>query len=721
MVVAVVTASSTALATDTMSDIAVTAVRPVGAPTYADVAFRYGWVRSSFPTVQDAKDATRAFHATRVDWFYPGSHTADVGNTYVSQAGQDFIDWAQDVKGMKIVGAMSTLTNTAAWDSGAPTNGGRYRGDPNNPAYVAEAVNWGKAHVDAGVDAILVDDFFGLPSNSDRQAFNDNVILPIKAYSQTQGYAGGIEIAANNGSFIGTQYVSNYDYDFHYSDNNSTPGPGAMWAASKAHRAEQSAFLMHPNRPMTKTARRSLIGLGYASGAHVITPWDEYTSSAAGGGRLFEDPADFADLYGFARSLGQQGYLNEYEDAAVGGYDLIENRYGAITPIDVTDGSGTLSVFGRAQPGEPNAPVVFHLVESGTAQSALLHLNRDALFGMDNVGFSLLAPTDYDETAHNTAADNGDYLPLSQSSNLSYYLQGDDLVVQLPSLNTEWNTLIATPGAGTPDPAPDPVTGTITYWQLDESSGNLVDVVGSPQTLTGATGLSYGQPIVAPNPVPNPDAGPFTSGTTDDNPSAIDFGGASRGASIADSAFKMTDDSSFTFEGWLQHNIDDGSQEGLEVVGGDRQSSSVAVGGGTFNGWVVWINNGRLTFYAQFGPNESPVTANAGSTTEIDLDSAHHFAAVWDHINGEMRLYIDGVLEGAAAITPGDYTPYAFGLGARAFGDNIFDNNILNGQLDELRFSNEALAPSQFLNAPEPASLALLCLGALLIGRRGRG
>jgi hypothetical protein len=142
----------------TMQQVAVKAERPAGTPDYADVCFRYGWIRETlrpdlnkpkahdveFPTVEDAKKALRAFHATRVDWFYPGSHTANPGADYVTKQAKAFIDWCHD-RGMKVGGAMNTLTTHKPWNSGARTNMGRYRGDPNNPEFVAAAVAWGKA------------------------------------------------------------------------------------------------------------------------------------------------------------------------------------------------------------------------------------------------------------------------------------------------------------------------------------------------------------------------------------------------------------------------------------------------------------------------------------------------------------------------------------------------------------------------------------------------
>jgi hypothetical protein len=355
-----------------MHEVAVKAERPAGAPEYADVCFRYGWIRKEFPTVDDAKKAIRAFHATRVDWFYPGPHSAEPDTVNVTDAAKDFIDWCHD-NGMKVGGAINTLTFQKAWKAGNKTNHGRFIGDPANPDYIKAVVTWGKAQIDAGVDTLVCDDLFGYSDNKQRKLFSDNVISAIKAHKK------GFRIAANHGGFIHTGYVTPYAFDFHYSDNNFVPRPSQWWSQMQAHRASKSAVLVHPNTPVTKQTHRAMIALAYAAGAHVITPWDEYIHG--GRKRLFANPADFADLYGFVRSLGQTGYLNGYEDAAVGGDDLKETRYGETPPITVHGGSGKLSIFARAKPGEADAPVVIHVVESGESQPATLHGRKGSVPG----------------------------------------------------------------------------------------------------------------------------------------------------------------------------------------------------------------------------------------------------------------------------------------------------------------------------------------------------
>ena len=417
-----------------MHRVATTAERPSGTAEYADVCFRYMSVRTNvFPTVEDAKQAMRAFHATRVEWFYTG--TADPGAQYVTPEAKKFIDWcrAQD---MQVGGAMHTLTTEKAWKSGTRLNMGRYNGDPANPDYVKAAVAWGKAQIDAGVATMVCDDLFGYATEEKRRQFSDNVIAAIKAHKP------GFTIGSNHGGTIDTRYVKPYAFDFHYSDNNFVPGPGQWWAASKAHRALKSAILVHPNRPRTTDTHRVMIALAYAAGAHVITPWDEYIH---GGERLFADPADFADLYGFVRALGQAGYLNGHEDAAVGGYDLKETRYGSLQPITVSGGSGKLRVFARAVPADPKAPLVFHLVESDKPTAAKLKLHQAAAsqLGAARLKCELLSPPPYEQAVHDKAASNKEYAALARSTELSAQLEGEHLVFDIPAIK-HWAVLVIT-------------------------------------------------------------------------------------------------------------------------------------------------------------------------------------------------------------------------------------------------------------------------------------
>lgn len=267
---------------------------------------------------------------------------------------------------------------------------------------------------------------------------------------------------------------------------------------------------------------------------------------------------------------------------------------------------------------------------------------------------------------------------------------------------------------------------TVSYWQLDEASGSLNDAVGSNDLseATGGSGLTYSQTALV-NPVPNPDG---TVGAA--NPSSVSFSSATDAMSTSNvSPFNLSSSSSFTFEGFFQHTITDGSQSGIEAIGGDRQGLSGDAEGDTFRGWYVNFNSGRVQFYyddrnaADDANEQFSITSSSAAGDRYDDGGVHHFAAVWDHSTGSategtMTLYVNGDLIGSQVVTGLDvYTSSGFTVGGRSTtsANNDFDDSIFNGTLDELRFSDEALAPSEFLNVPEPSSSLMLISGIGLL------
>lgn len=413
-----------------VQEVAKTAERPSGAPKYSDVCFRYGWIRKDkFPTVEDAKKAILAFHATRIDWFYPGSHTINPGATYVSDEAKAFIDWCHQ-EGMKVGGAMNTNTTHLPWKY-KKHHLTRYVGEVNNSDFVAEAIRWGVAQIDAGIDFLVCDDIFKY-DNPRKELWSKRVLEKIREHRKD------FEIAGNNGGSIGAEYVKRYAVDFHYSDNNFVPNPKQWWESSKAHRALNSALLLHPNRHISADVRRRMIALAYANGAHVITPWDEYIH---GKKRLFADPAEFAAIYGFVRFLGQRGYLDHYEDAFVAGYDLKETRYGETPPVIIEASSGKLSVFGRAQPQQLEGEVAVHLIESGKSQSSKLKFRNKAFFSNGKITATLCRPKDYQSALHQRSASSKDHLALAEVIRLDVVNSGVWSAVEVPLLNP-WGLLV---------------------------------------------------------------------------------------------------------------------------------------------------------------------------------------------------------------------------------------------------------------------------------------
>lgn len=98
---------------------------------------------------------------------------------------------------------------------------------------------------------------------------------------------------------------------------------------------------------------------------------------------------------------------------------------------------------------------------------------------------------------------------------------------------------------------------------------------------------------------------------------------------------------------------------------------------------------------------------------------------IWSHIalvvdSANYAIYVDGQTQYTGSIPSGGEGPYWFSgdptTGNRTLGDGF------SGWIDEFRISDEALLPSQFLNAsiPEPGTLGLLGMGFISLIFRKR-
>jgi len=159
-------------------------------------------------------------------------------------------------------------------------------------------------------------------------------------------------------------------------------------------------------------ATREFIALTYALGSQTIVPWDVYTGSDTP--RVFSEPEQYADLYGFVRASAD--VLDGYEDAAAMGPGLDEDRYGVAPPAHVRGGSGEVYVSVRCQPGRPSTPVSIHLVDtSDSPEPFTLVLDPRRFGGGAPLKVELRAPVPYDAAIHASAEEAKSYAQLSRT------------------------------------------------------------------------------------------------------------------------------------------------------------------------------------------------------------------------------------------------------------------------------------------------------------------
>ena len=141
-----------------------------------------------------------------------------------------------------------------------------------------------------------------------------------------------------------------------------------------------------------------------------------------------------------------------------------------------------------------------------------------------------------------------------------------------------------------------------------------------------------------------------------------------------------------------------------------------------YNWYINLTNSGRnAAFYFRDSATPTLVTAIVGLTLVND-GLWHHIAATWNTVTGEAALYVDGNLDAtmirtATSISNG-VTGDRYGIGARSTGATA-GSNIYRGMMDEIRVYNHAMTQEDFAPIlPEPATMALLGLGSIMISRR---
>ena len=128
--------------------------------------------------------------------------------------------------------------------------------------------------------------------------------------------------------------------------------------------------------------------------------------------------------------------------------------------------------------------------------------------------------------------------------------------------------------------------------------------------------------------------------------------------------------------------------------------------------------DGRLAFAVGNANNQISVLS---ASSPLVTGEVLHVAGTLNDVTGEQKLYINA---SEVASTTTDIRPFATldsgfdpGLGIGNTQNSDWDQ-WFNGTIGQVRISDQALIPNEFL--PEPATLLLLGLGGLMLRKRHR-
>ncbi len=287
---------------------------------------------------------------------------------------------------------------------------------------------------------------------------------------------------------------------------------------------------------------------------------------------------------------------------------------------------------------------------------------------------------------------------------------------------------------------------TVAYWQLDNAADNL-DAVNDDNVyydLTQVGLVKNAASNTAYNPVPNPSKAKWRANAGDGLASANSYAQNFSGDTVypdgwwrdpslgtgdfeftyeynddgslpltthtasVDSAFMLSKDKSFTVECSFK-----ATNSGFLI--GTRGAIGYPVG---YRGWQLWVTSAgkNIMFYADGSPNDPGQPIQLNHT--IATGQWYHVAAVWDHAamdpNGLLSMYVDGQLVGSAqggsdwaGISGG---PVSIGVRKIWFYPDYPEFGFkwdygMRGDIDEVRFVDEALTPEYFLNGTTPYTL----------------
>ncbi|GAA4803733.1 LamG-like jellyroll fold domain-containing protein [Litoribaculum gwangyangense] len=112
----------------------------------------------------------------------------------------------------------------------------------------------------------------------------------------------------------------------------------------------------------------------------------------------------------------------------------------------------------------------------------------------------------------------------------------------------------------------------------------------------------------------------------------------------------------------------------------------------------LWLEAGHHPAFSVSTNGSTQQTIGGVGNSEINYDEWHHLTGVFSASTGEIKLYVDGVLEDSASVsgtnlTQSSDTSDVFEIGR--FSNELLDNQYFKGDIDEVRVFNMILTDDQ--------------------------
>lgn len=212
--------------------------------------------------------------------------------------------------------------------------------------------------------------------------------------------------------------------------------------------------------------------------------------------------------------------------------------------------------------------------------------------------------------------------------------------------------------------------GLVSYWRLDESSGDFADLKGG-NTATSIGGITYSQ------------TGPITG----DAATAVLFNGSTGNASIANSTpFAFDYNTPFTVEAWYKQT---GSSS--NVIFSKMQNS------GTFAGYELAVGSGNLHLFLINNFGSALMINKDWTTTSFSNGVWYHIVFTYDgsHLAAGCVAYVNGVLQTGAAVNDSLGSNSITTATSPYIGSRGGSSGFLNGQLANLAIYDRVLTSTE--------------------------